>query len=240
MVFSDTSTNLGILQDITFKTGASTTNFPTADRTRIINNWYMKTTGWIITSNGRWQWDDSNQTNQPSATTDLVTNQRDYTVINASPTASQDWLVVAKVQIKDTGGKWIDLKSIDKREINEGNFITSGTPDYYDFDGASIKLYNATSYDSTGGLKVWFQRSPLLFTATDTTKKPGFASIFHEILSLGASYDYLLNRKKDYAGADRINVEIEKMKADLQTHYGRRNNYEVNQIRRAERKGYYK
>jgi len=234
MVFSDTSTNLGIIQDITFKTGVSTDNFPIADRTRSINNWYMKTTGWIIMADGRWQWDDSNQTDQPVATTDIVTDQRSYTVVKNLPSANQDWLVVTKVQIKDSDGNWIELKPIDNRQINEERFTESGTPEYYDFEGTEIKLYTSPNYDSTAGLQVWFQRAPLLFAADDTTKKPGFASIFHEILSLGAKYDWEV--AKETGNPEQTMRDIMNMKKNIEDHYGRRNNYEVNRIRRPYRR----
>ena len=54
MQFSDTTNNLGIIQDITFKTGVSTNQYTIADRTRNINNWYMRVTGWILEADGRW------------------------------------------------------------------------------------------------------------------------------------------------------------------------------------------
>lgn len=234
MVFSDTSTDLGLIQDITFKASVDLANFEIADRTRSINNWYMKTTGWIIEADGRWQWDDANQSALPVATTSLVTDQRDYSVIVGSPSVAQDWLVVAKVQIKNSDGKWIELLPIDKRFINEASFTTSGTPRYYDFEGTSIKLYSATDYDSTGGLQIWFQRAPLLFGATDTTKKPGFASVYHEILSLGAKYDWEVS--KTIGNAEQTMRDIMVMKKDIQTHYGRRNEYEINQIKRPYKK----
>jgi hypothetical protein len=39
------------------------------------------------------------------------------------------------------------------------------------------------------GLKFYFQRRPSYFTASDTTKEPGFNSVPHSIFVTWASYD---------------------------------------------------
>lgn len=233
MVFSDTSTSLGIVQDITFKTNADLVSFPIADRTRSVNNWYMKVTSWIIESDGRWQWDDSNQTDQPTATTDLVEDQRDYRLLTGAPSTSQDWLVVERVEIQNSGGTKTLIFPIDKRDVQgsiDQNYSTSGQPNYYDFDGTQLKLYPACNYAKTDGLKVWFKRAPLLFAATDTTKRPGFASIYHEILSLGAKYDFEVAKR--LPNAEQTLRDITQMKRNIQDHYGRRDEAEIDRLRR--------
>lgn len=234
MVFSDTSKNLGLIQDITFLTKTNTTNYPTADRTRNINNWYSKVVSWIIQANGRWKWDDSNQTNRPTATANLVDGQQDYSVINKTPDADQDWLQIDRVDILDSDGNGIKLLPIDQSDIgmalSEFN-ETDGTPKYFDFNGSNIFLYPAPNYDKASGLVASFNRAPLAFADTDTTKKAGFASIFHRVLSLGASYDWALVNSKNMVS--NLREEIAVMKEDIKKHYGTRDKYEIKKIARA-------
>ena len=54
----------------------------------------------IWSSMGSWQWDDSNQTDLPQATTDLVSGQSRYTM----PTSA---LTIKRVEIKDENGSWL-------------------------------------------------------------------------------------------------------------------------------------
>jgi hypothetical protein len=245
MVFSDTSTNLGLIQSITFLSGADLNSYLVADRTRNINDWYGKVVSWIFEADGRWQWDDSNQTNSPTATADLVSGQKDYLLLTASPTASQDWLRPLRVEILDENDNKIALTSLDLHDIPfayDDYYSTNGTPEKFDVRDNSLYLFPAPDYNKTNGLIVYFQRAPLLFAASDTTKKPGFASIFHKVLSLGASYDWLFS-KGDSVKANQIKNEIEILNADgkviggirkdIINFYSKRNKYEKPVIRRA-------
>jgi len=235
MIFSDTSNNLGIIQDITSLTGVDTTNYATKDRTRNINNWYMKVINWIISADGRWQFDDSNQTNQPTAYTDLVADQQDYLLLAALPDTDQDWLRIARVDILDEAGNGDTLYPIDIADITgaEAEYRdVAGTPKQYDIIGNSIFLYPKPSYNKTAGLVVFFQRAPLVFASTDTTKKPGFASIFHNVLSLGAAYDWFISTG-ELTKADRMKADINEMKIDIMNYYSKRPKYEKPMLRRA-------
>jgi hypothetical protein len=232
MEFSNTTNRSGLIQDcedITGKgaTGISGTASVLQSFTRWINERYLEITGFIISCDGRWQWDDSNQTDLPIATTNLVSAQRDYTVIVGSPSTTQDWLEVEKVEVKDSNGDWYFINPIDKNNINQPLdevYETDGSPVYYDFEGTSIKLYPATDYASTGGLKIYFKRAPLLFATDATTKKPGFASIFHKYLSLGASFDYCISN--DMKRANNLKVLMAEIKADIKKFYSKRSKFE--------------
>ena len=234
MVYSDTSTNLGIIQDITFKTGVGTSQYTLADRTRSINNWYMKVVNWIIEADGRWQWDDTNQTDRPCASTDLVDGQQDYTVLNAKPSTIQDWLQIDRVEILDSNDNAIEITPIDQTEVKQAltEFQdTDAQPMYYDFRGNSVYFYPAPNYDSTKGLTVYFKRAPLVFAASDTTKKPGFASTFHEILSLGAKYDWEVAKAPEKSEQTLRDITI--MEQRIKQFYSKRNKYERPKLRRS-------
>ena len=239
MQFSDTSTRQGLIQDCEDIAGLGAAGISGVAAklqsfTRWINERYLEITGFIISCDGRWQWDDSNQTNSPVATTALVSGQRDYEVLSATPSSGQDWLEVEKVEIKDSNGDLYYLNPIDEKQTNaslEETYETSGTPVYYDFIGASIKLYPASDYASADGLKVHFKRAPLLFATSATTKIPGFASIFHKYLSLGASFDYCISN--DMGRANNLKVLMAEIKADIKKFYSKRSKFEKPTLSRA-------
>jgi hypothetical protein len=238
MVYSDTSTKLGLIQDCEDLTGLGDTKISgtaamLARFTRWINEGYLKFTQIAITCDGRWQWDDSNQTDQPVATGDLVEDQRDYSVIKGLPSASQDWLEIDRIEIKDSNGLWTSPTPIDKVDYPalEELYKTSATPEKFDFEGVSIKLYPATSYNSTKGFKAYFKRAPLLFASTDTTKKPGFPSIFHSYLSRYASLQYCI--ANDMGRANNLSALLDRQEIEIRKYFGKRSKYEKPVLKRA-------
>jgi len=191
MVFSDTSTYLGIVQDIDyilFGSSTATSPYAIADKTRNINNAYDKVVSLILQADGRWEWDDNNKTDLPIGTTSLVADQQDYEMSAAT------FLKILKVEIKDSSGNWKVLSPIsldDKTTQSITDYkSTAGTPEEYDKLGNSIFLFPKPSYASSGGLKIFYQRNVTHFAADDTTDVPGFAENFHRLLSYGAAFDY--------------------------------------------------
>jgi len=233
MKYSDETNLQGLIQDITFWTGADTSEYPLAERNRNINQWYLQTAAWIFEADGRWQWDDANQTNRPCATTNLVSGQKGYQVLTASPSSGKDWLQVDRVELTDENDNEYKLHPLDQNDTGSAldEFMeTNGTPKHYDFRGNSIFLYPASDYDKDAGLSIYFKRSPLQFESTDTTKQPGFASPYHRILSLGASYDFALS--KGLKNTNSIRQELEILKKGLKDFYRNRDKYEKLQLKR--------
>lgn len=235
MVFSDSSTNLGLVQDVLFRTNTDVNQFPLKDITRYINEAYSRVASIIIKSDGRMQWDDTNHTDQPIATFDLVSGQDSYEIFVAAPTALQDWLMIDKVQVKDSAsGNWIQLTQIDKRTVNEPLdelFETDGIPQYYDFNGSELYLYPATNYASSAGARIYFNRAPSYFASTDTTKVPGFATIFHPYLSQYAALQWNSIKKNDLS----LQPLIDRLEKDIAQFYMKRNKSEVPTLARAYR-----
>ena len=193
MVFSDTSTNQGLIQDITFLTGASLTEYTIQDRTRNINEWARKVLVKILTSQDEWDFDDIYHPDFPILTADLKVGQRDYTL----PIASEGMLQIKSVEISD-GSKFYLAKPIDKSQIpiavsndDIDNYYSKAEP-RYDVQYGSIFVYPMPQQDIDAGLEIWINRDIVPFTTSDTTKTPGFDTTFHRILSLGASYDWAL------------------------------------------------
>jgi len=160
-----------------------------------INAWYRRVNIWIWENSGAWQYDDSNQTDLPIATTDLVAEQQDYEM-------PSDALTVNRVEVMDDEGNYKLLSPFDQSEQKASAMSefeeTPGFPRYYDLIGRSIFLFPkpaAADVTTSAGLKLYFDRDIEVLESTDTTTEPGFAANFHRILSLGACRDYSLGKR---------------------------------------------
>jgi hypothetical protein len=194
--------------------------------------------GKIISSDGAWEWDDTNQTDLPVGTGTLVEGQESYSF-------ASEYLKIKRIKVKTVNGQWILLKQIDQRELEgEGQAIETyfgltsgnpnkGLPEYYDILGDSIRLYpspTSTVVTLTSGLKVEFVRTAVLFsvvgtdaspsTAADATA-PGLPSTYHVLLAYKAALPFCMTYKKDRV-ALYLN-QIQKMETDLLKFYARRN-----------------
>lgn len=223
MQYSDTSTYSGIIQDIDFQLfgdSVSTSAYLIADKTRNINAWYDRVASLIIKADDRWEWDDNNKTDLPIATTSLVANQQDYSI------SGESFLKILKVEIKDSSGNWKALTPIsleDKRGESMTDYLkTAGTPVEYDKLGNSIFLYPKPSTTISGGLKVYYQRNVTHFTTASTTTVPGFAELYHRILSYGAAFDYAVANGMN-GKMSTLAALIAKMEADIVAYYSTRN-----------------
>ncbi|MHA1400044.1 MAG: phage adaptor protein [Candidatus Heimdallarchaeaceae archaeon] len=213
----DSSEELGLVEDIDDICYTDSTSYPYKQKARNINNWYRRVVSWIRECPSDWEYDDSNLTYPPSNTHTLVADTQEYTL-------DTDAQKVERVEVLDDEGNYQRVTPIDKDEI-EGALSeykeTAGLPTEYDLVGRTVVLYPkpGTGYITTSaGLKVYVARDIDEFTSTDTTQEPGFASNFHRILSLGASFDFIDDpTKKNF-----LKAQINEMKEELQKFYSTR------------------
>lgn len=232
MEFSNTTTKQGIINQIEKLTGLGDTVISgnatyLKQFTGDVNNAYSRVAMLILQADGRMQWDDPNHTNAPTADADLVSGQKKYEVFEALPTALQDWLQVETVNILDENDNGVKLEPIDIQdlEVAESEYRdVNGTPVKFDFNGSEIKLYPSPDYAKTDGLTIFFKRSPSYFASTDTTKVPGFATLFHEILPLWASYWWGVSKGLEYV--NNVRNEITILEKELIKFYSDRKKYE--------------
>lgn len=223
MVYNDTSTNQGILQEcesLLFDNqyGAITGNTSLVQTfTRYANRALDRIVSLIMDADSRWQWDDNNNTDYPIATALLVSGQKDYAF-------SITQLNIARVEAQDATGNYQRLLPIDVSDIitSVNSFENAnGSPVFYDKLANSFFLYPTPSYSTVNdingvpqGLKIWFQRGANYFATSDTTKEPGFVSLFHRLVPLWMSYDYAFSRQLPLA--DNLMMEIEKLEDQMQ------------------------
>lgn len=222
MVFSDTDTKAGILQECENEVfsgdyGAITDNTNRLSRfTALSNRALERITVLIREAQGRWQWEDGNNTDFPIATAALVADQQDYALDGTSH------FRIERVEVQDSAGNWTKLTPFDQVDIYDQaltDFLAdTGLPQYYDKLGNSLFLYPTPDYSQAASLKLYFERGPSYFLSSDTIKTPGFNPLFHRLIPMWASYDY--DHTRD--GAKELREEIAVMESDLTEFYARR------------------
>lgn len=227
MVFSDTITNLGIVQQVRNFMRVDSTMWPTAKIVNSVNNYLDTVAGYAIGADKRFQWDDSNHTKLPIGTTNLVANQTDYSFLTDEQ--GNRIVTLTRIDVKDSSGYWTKLIPINEVDINvalDEASRTAGYPFYYDKIADNIiRLYPTPSTSVTAGIKFYFQRTPSYFTASDTTKEPGVAAQLHRGFVIAAAYDGALTL--GLSNLQPLSIEQQKEEQKMKDYFLVRNNDET-------------
>ncbi len=191
-----------------------------------------------ISSEGKWQVDDSNQTDYPIVMGNLVANQQDYSFdLDAD---GNQIMEIYRIEVKDSNGIYRQLTPIDQSELRGialTEFMkTAGLPMFYDKTANGVFLYPTPNYASTQGLKLYVNRTSTYFTVSDTTKKPGIPWIFHEYLAVRPSYYYSL--QKGLPQVTNLGNEMVRFEQMITDYYSKRTRDEpkfITPIRRSSR-----
>ncbi len=223
--YSDTTKKNGLLQicekNCLLGDGSITGNaLLKAQFTGDINLGVDKVFSLIFQVGGTWQFDDSNQTDYPIITTNLVAGQRDYSfTADSSGNLIHD---IYRVLVAGQNGLFYEIQPVD---VSSGRAPMSyvsgqnvgGQPNSYDKLANGIFLDPIPNYNSTGGLKVYVNREGSYFVTTDTTKKAGFAGLFHEYPALYASYKYA--RTNSLSNKNDLYAEMTQMEQAIMDYY---------------------
>lgn len=187
MYFNPTDKSNSIIGDIDFLLfGDSSTlndSYSLADRTRNVNITLDETVAEMFKADPNWDYDDTSNTDFPIATTDLIASQDNYSFPDTT-------LVINRVRIMDPNGDMKTLEPVTRAELTDAELASTGTPTSFYKKGGSFFPVPIPNYGATTGVEVEFQRGANHFETTDTDVAPGFNSLFHQILSVGASLRY--------------------------------------------------
>lgn len=224
MVFSDTTTNLGIVQQVRDFMRVDATQWATSKIVNSVNNYLDRVTGYAIGADRRFQWDDTNHSKLPIGTTNLIANQSDYSFLNDEQ--GNRILTLTRIDIKDVNGNWTQLKPIDQFEIDgaiDEFYSEPGTPIYYDkINDNVVRLFPSPVSNVTAGLKFYFQRTPSYFSASDTIKEPGVAPVLHRGFVISAAFDGAITL--GLPNVQPLSVEMQKEEAFMRDYFLNRNN----------------
>lgn len=210
MPFNDTTTYNGLVQAFEREIGATRGDVSgSTDRLKEfasdVNRSLDDFTRIAIESSGTWQWDDSNQTDYPIITSNIVSGQRDYAFTTDG--SGNFVLDIYKVAIlaSATTSVYQELQAADISSEEFSTFVANditatGVPWRYDKLANAIFFDPIPNYSATNGLKVYINRTASYFASTDLTKKPGIPAIFHSYLYLAAAHRYAARNSMPIAG----------------------------------------
>lgn len=223
MQFSDTSNNTGIVEQARVLMRVDATQWPTSRIVNSCNNWLDMVAGYAIGADRRFQWDDTNHTNLPIGTTNLVANQSDYSFLLDGQ--GNSILNLTQIEILDPNGNYRKLNARnlgDTEEAEDELLRVAGLPTHYDKIADNIiRLTPKPSTSVTAGLKFYFQRTPSYFVATDTTKAPGVAPLLHRSFVIAAAYDGALTL--GLANLQPLSVERDREMEKMKRYFSNRN-----------------
>ncbi len=237
LVFNDTTTYKGLVQEYekecgleTGRISGSTKNlkdFAVAANLAFDRFWSI-----AIPASGTWQLDDSNHTDYPIITTNIVSGQRDYSfTVDGSNNLI---LEIYKVLVADSNGVFSEIDPVDVQSTHDetASFTDgqngTGVPYRYDKTANAIFLDPIPNYNYANGLKVYINREPSYFTYTDTTKKPGVPGIFQRYFSIRPAMDYA--RRNDSVKYKTLQLEVAQMEEAIKQHYSKRSRDEKSRI----------
>lgn len=228
IVFNDTTNYKGLVQLYEREIGAdrgsvSGNTAKLKEFTADVNLALDDFTETAIRTSGTWQFDDSNQTDYPIITTDLVSGQRDYSfTVDGSGNLILD---IYKVLVADSSGTFREVEAVDAQSEDDTSGFwdgadVGGTPLRYDKTANGIFLDPIPNFNYTDGLKVYINREASYFTDTDTTKKPGVPGLFHKYFVLRPAQDYA--RRNNLANQDKIQEQVLRMEEWIGDYFARR------------------
>lgn len=205
--FNDTAGGTGIIQlieqNIFGDTGYGQIS-GNVQRLQQITNWVNegrnRYTLIALQSDGKWQVDDSNYSDYPFATTDLIANQQDYQFLVSM-------VDILSVEVLNSGKVWYTLSEVDEQEMANDHvsmtqrFIVPSQPWVFNRTANSIFLLPAPNYnmrliqEGASGLKVKYQRPPNYYIYSDTSKTSGFAELLDEYVADYATWKYMMPKQ---------------------------------------------
>lgn len=231
--FSDTVNNLGIVQQARFFTRVDSSQWPTYKIVNSCNNYLDECAGYLIGSDKRFQWDDTNHTKIPEATTPSVSGQSDYSYLTDEQGNSIITLTGVS-RLDSATSNYIPLTQVDRNDtdVDLTTFGTqTGTPTRYDKIADNIvRLDLKVGSVISAYLKFFFQRTPSYFVATDTTKAPGVSPLLHRGFVIASAYDIALTL--GLANVSLLAGEMEKERQKMISRYsGSRNRDDKGRMR---------
>lgn len=225
LAFSDTSTNLGIVQQTRSLMRVDSSQWPTSRIVASCNNYLDTLTGYAIGADRRFQWDSTNHSELPEGTAALTINVSDYSFLTDQQ--GNRIITLTGVSYLASDGKYYPLKLVDRNDPNYNpdtfGFTAGATPTYYDKIADNIiRLDILPTATVSAGLKFYFQRSPYYYVAADTTRETGFAPMLDRGFVIAAAYDGALTL--GLPNLQPLSVELQKEEAKMIQYFTRRNN----------------
>lgn len=230
---------LSSIQRHTSSQNTTSSSYTSADKLTDINNALNMFMLRAIKAEGKWQVDDSGQSDYPIITTTITAGQQDYSFLTDA--TGNQILDIYKVRITNDGTNWTTLRQVDLQTGDDYdlNSTVQSIPSKYRLTANGIFLIDIPNFTRSGALEIYINRTPVYFTSGDVstgTKKPGIPWTLHEYLAIRPSYFYCLDKGLPQAAG--LAGELLKFEGDedkgitglIEGYYSKRNKDERTQI----------
>lgn len=223
IVFSDSITNQGIVQQTRKFMRVDENQYPTSNIVASVNNYLDTVVGYAIGADKRFRWDDTNHSKLPIGTTDITAGQQDYSFLTDEQ--GNAILNLSRIDMLTSAGTYTTLQPISEGDITNqaiDSFLnTSGTPNYYiKLADNVIRLKSKPLTSVTAGLIFYFQRTGSYFTESDTSKAPGVSPLLHRGFVIAAAYDGAITLGLN--NTQPLSVEMEKERQKMEDYFTNR------------------
>ena len=151
-----------------------------------------------ITSSGTWQWDSRNQGDLPRVTASVVGGKAEL---------EDELIALEHVEVLGVDGKYFTVHPKDQRTEGEPlDTIYSGgtTPQYYDLDGRTLRLFPAGS----ATVRLTFQRAHPRYSVDALTSATGVSPIDEEYIAMYAADRLMIGSKDPTRAAVRNELDV--------------------------------
>jgi len=233
MIFNDTTNKEGLIQSCEWWGGFQNADI-SGDATLLkiftsrINRRLEKYLGMLGAGSRLSTIDDTNFTDQPFSTFDIVDGQHSYEFKEDEDGNSISDITAVLIKTK-SGGQFVKMDKLtlddeDAELIMGGDTGKSGVPTGFIERNNTIFFDITPNFSLTDGGKLFYKRSPSYFVYTDTTKEPGIPFQFHEMVAIGAIYDWILvNKSNATTLITRIEAELDKWESEFRVYVELRN-----------------
>ena len=222
MVFSNSSTNLGILERVRNMARVDANQWPTPRVVASANDRLDKIMAYGKRIAKGFPLDDSNHTKIPIGTETMTSGTHSYSFLTDQQ--SNRITNILRVDLLDANGTYRKLKAINLSDISgavDEYQSTAGTPtEYLKISDNVIRLFPTPDATVAAAIKYWFQRAPSYFTASDTTKEPGFARELDRGFVIQGAYDAALTL--GLANLNNLAVELQREDKVMEDYFSSR------------------
>lgn len=224
--FSESTNKTGLYEAFQDKTNTNSTSYSAYKFARDANSALADYFMLAVAASGKWQVDDTNQTDYPEIKVNLVSSQFDYPLTTDASSTPNQILDIERVEVANStaGTTFNVLEAYDEMDgdssIVFGRTIT-GVPYRYSKRANGIFLDPTPSFSCTNGIRIFYARTPSYFAGTDTTKVAGIPDAHQEYLVYRPAYLYCVKNIPELAsGYYAILKDLEKR---IKLYYSQRN-----------------
>lgn len=166
--------------------------------------------------------DDSNHTYIPIGTETMTSGTHSYSfLVDQSSNRISN---ILRIDLLGADGLYHELKAITLDDIDgavDAYKNTPGTPsEYLKISDNVVRLFPTPDATVAAGIQYWFQRAPSYFTASDTTKEPGFARELDRGFVIQGAYDAALTL--GLANLNNLAVELQREDKVMEDYFSSR------------------